>query len=387
MTQKIQTEVPICAVIAEYNPFHTGHEYHIAQTRAVLGECYVVVIMSGSFVQRGEPAVWNKFMRTHPALQCGADAVLELPAAYVLQSADYFAKAGVRIAQAIGARYLSFGSEYPLSVCRNIARTMGSMNVENAQLVRDDMRKGASYARSLGNYLHNAGIEYSANAMLGGMYMHWIDTLACNIEPVVIYRDNSVYPHASDIRSKLIAQKPADDYLKKVLPSACIDALDGADTTDDALYQNLMLFALRTQPICDAMLAGRVSRLSRTCTSYIELLTQAKTKNITMARLKRACTRTLLGMDEQFITSANREMPVYARLLGYRAGSERLLSLIGNKSTIPFITSPAAFTPLTPLQERLFTFDIAATDIWNLTSRDVTQRYAGQDYTQGVQVE
>ena len=100
----------VAAIIAEYNPFHNGHKYLIEETRRLTGADYVLVLMSGNFVQRGAPALCHKYLRTRMALSCGADAVLELPALYALSSAEFFASGSVSLLNALGTvDYLSFG--------------------------------------------------------------------------------------------------------------------------------------------------------------------------------------------------------------------------------------------------------------------------------------
>ena len=101
-----------CGIVAEYNPFHAGHAFHLAETRRRLGEdCALVCAMSGSFVQRGESAVFSKFARAEAAVRCGADMVLELPLPWSLASAEGFARGAVGLLAAAGVEALSFGSE------------------------------------------------------------------------------------------------------------------------------------------------------------------------------------------------------------------------------------------------------------------------------------
>ena len=102
----------IIGIIAEYNPFHTGHEYHIARRRELLGaDSTVICVMSGDFVQRGEAALYSKFARAEAACRCGADLVIELPLPWALSSAEGFARGAVGLLGALGATHLSFGSE------------------------------------------------------------------------------------------------------------------------------------------------------------------------------------------------------------------------------------------------------------------------------------
>ena len=102
----------VTALIAEYNPFHNGHAYHIREARRLTGADFLLVLMSGDFVQRGEPAVIGKSARAEMAIRCGADLVLELPACYACGSAEYFAGGAVALLNALGCvDYLCFGSE------------------------------------------------------------------------------------------------------------------------------------------------------------------------------------------------------------------------------------------------------------------------------------
>ncbi|MBR5280286.1 MAG: nucleotidyltransferase family protein, partial [Clostridia bacterium] len=181
----------IAAVICEYNPFHKGHAYHLAETRERTGCDYIVGIMSGSFVQRGEPSVLDKWVRTEMALSCGLDAVFELPAVYALSSAQYFARGGVSLAGALGVDFLSFGSESSLEVLQGYV----------------DVRKKGEYEKRLRQYL-NEGLSYPQaatraygadldrilpNDLLGIEYMSAIAELGYDIDPVAVPRKNTAH--------------------------------------------------------------------------------------------------------------------------------------------------------------------------------------------------
>ena len=108
----METIMKTAGIIAEYNPFHKGHAYHIEQTRNITGADYVIGIMSGDFVQRGTPAIIDKYQRTISALSCGCDLVLELPCIYSTSSAEFFASGAVLLLDSLGiCDFLSFGSE------------------------------------------------------------------------------------------------------------------------------------------------------------------------------------------------------------------------------------------------------------------------------------
>ena len=138
----------VAAVVCEYNPFHQGHWYHLKETRRICDADYIIAIMSGNFVQRGEPAIVGKWARTEMALRCGADLVVELPVPYALSSAQFFAAGAVDlICKMSVVTYLSFGSETfggeagTAKLERFACRTLHGPEIDKVSL-----RKGHSYA-------------------------------------------------------------------------------------------------------------------------------------------------------------------------------------------------------------------------------------------------
>ena len=102
-----------CGIVVEYNPFHNGHEFHVQQARKASGADVVVAVMSGNFLQRGEPAIVDKWQRARAALENGVDLIVELPPAWSVQSADFFAKGAIRILQSLDCSFLCFGTDAP----------------------------------------------------------------------------------------------------------------------------------------------------------------------------------------------------------------------------------------------------------------------------------
>ena len=141
----------IIGIVGEYNPFHSGHEYHIQQSRQALGgDCPVVCVMSGDFVQRGEPAIYSKFARAEAACRCGADLVVELPLPWSLSSAEGFARGAVYLLSKLGATHLSFGSEAgELEPLETIAQTLldPAVNGEIRQVLSSDASLSYAVAR------------------------------------------------------------------------------------------------------------------------------------------------------------------------------------------------------------------------------------------------
>ncbi|MGN1005940.1 MAG: nucleotidyltransferase family protein, partial [Aristaeellaceae bacterium] len=144
----------IAGVIAEYNPFHNGHAHHLKETRRMGGCDYVVVCMDGSFTQRGEPACMDKWSRARIALNCGADAVFELPALWALQPADGFARGGVAVLGGLGCDVLSFGTEETdINLLKTLAEVGENEPPELTEALRKGLEAGKSHARARGEAL------------------------------------------------------------------------------------------------------------------------------------------------------------------------------------------------------------------------------------------
>ena len=137
----------VAGIIAEYNPFHKGHQYHIEETRKKTGADYVIVVMSGNYVQRGEPAIADKYMRTQMALFGGADLVIEMPTIYATASAEYFATAGIGILDKLGCvDYLSFGSEWAeVEDFSAYASLFLEESEEYKQILQEQLKLGKSF--------------------------------------------------------------------------------------------------------------------------------------------------------------------------------------------------------------------------------------------------
>ena len=143
----------ITGIIAEYNPFHKGHGYQIKQARKLTGDRYVLVIMSGDFVQRGAPAVFDKYARTRMALLGGADAVLELPSCWACGSAEYFSKGAVGILDALDCvDHLCFGSESGDVVsCQKLGQVLDKEPEEFQNFLRDSLKEGLPFPAARNN--------------------------------------------------------------------------------------------------------------------------------------------------------------------------------------------------------------------------------------------
>ncbi len=195
----------VAGIIAEYNPFHRGHQYHIEETRKKTGADYVVVVMSGDYVQRGEPAIADKYMRTQMALSGGADLIIEMPTIYATASAEYFATAGIGIFDKLGCvDYLSFGSEWAdIEDFSAYASLFLEEPEEYKQILQEQLKLGKSFpearAFAAGKILFNSkpekAIEFlkEPNHILGLEYIKALKRRNSSIEPIVIKRKDNHY--------------------------------------------------------------------------------------------------------------------------------------------------------------------------------------------------
>ena len=185
-------------VIVEYNPFHNGHKWHLDAAKQLSGCPFVVGVMSGNFMQRGEPAIFDKFKRAEMAIYGGADLIIELPTVFAVRSAQYFATGGIRLLNSLGIiSHICFGAEHAdLTLLNKIAKS-----AEDAEVVKDlhiYLQSGNTYAAALGkalqkNYHTPPDIITSPNNILAAEYLRAIEKFAPQLIPLPVARQQSKY--------------------------------------------------------------------------------------------------------------------------------------------------------------------------------------------------
>ena len=279
-----------CGIVAEYNPFHNGHAFHIDRSRTMTGADYVVCAMSGSFVQRGEVAVFDKWTRTACALLGGADAVIELPLLYAVQSAEGFARGGVSVLRAAGADALSFGCETDdIAALSSIAKTLNHETRHFKKTLRQHLDAGISYpkARMMAAF-PDASPELSMpGAILGIEYIRAILKHHSKMTPYAVKRIGSAYhdtnadtalASATAIRKALEADRSGAAYA--AMPAVCASYLNtriGAglqpafpDAFDTQLIYRLRMGGpeyIKTLGDVSEGLENRIYDAAKTCTS------------------------------------------------------------------------------------------------------------------------
>lgn len=351
----------ICGIIAEYNPFHTGHLYQIQQTRKHLGEdCAIVCVMSGNFVQRGAPAIFSKQVRAAAALQNGADVVLELPLAWSLASADRFAMGAVETLHRTGVvEFLSFGSEYPdVATLQALAAAMQSEETDQRQLrwMSKGLSAPAAKQKAAEEQLgEKSRILQSPNAMLAVSYLRAILTLNATLRPMAILRQGAFHdetiqtkPFASAAYLRSCLKKGDYKQVTPFLPGETQTLLERAmqNGTGPILLENtaaerailsrlrsMDLAAFQALPEAGGGLSNRLWDAAQKASSLSEFLGCCKTKRYTYAHLRRLAMRAYLGIQQKDHTA---HVP-YIRILGFSKYGQGVLAQMRKKATLPLV--------------------------------------------------
>ncbi|MEG1874159.1 MAG: nucleotidyltransferase family protein [Angelakisella sp.] len=386
----------IAGIIAEYNPFHNGHAWQIAETRR-MGATHIVAVMSGCYTQRGEPALCDKWLRTRGALLGGCDLVLELPLPYAMATAQRFAQGGLQLLDAMGVSWVSFGSECgELPPLRRAAEALGNPAVQARIPVL--LSAGITYAAA-----RQRAVEEQAGASVGMLlqspnnilaieYLTALDKLQSTIEPVTVKRLGAAHdsdqegalPSASALR-RVLRQ---GDFLTQGMPELwgelLLQAAAQGRLTDPGILDRLALAKLRgmaaadwaTVPDIAEGLENRFYDAARVADSLSDLLARVKTKRYTLARLRRIALAGWLGLTEELGALP----PPYLRILGMnRRGSELLGAL---SPTLPLSHAAARLEELGELPGRFIRLEAAADDLYGLLTPTVQP--CGKDYTESI---
>lgn len=396
----------VAGIIAEYNPFHNGHAYHIEEVRKKTGGDYVIVIMSGSFVQRGGPAIVDKYTRTKMALLGGADLVIELPVVAATASAETFARCGVSILNSIGVvTHLGFGCETDdLELLHALANLFVEEPTEYQELLSSYLKEGISYpaarAKAAGAYFPKSfDIETTLNNpnnILAIEYLKALKQTGSAIKPCPILRQGNHYhdesitgniSSATAVRKKMYEIEeyhygkvycPLADFFQKHIPSACTDTLIEylklypPITEDDfsrLLQYKLCLEQNDFRDYIDIKndLANRILNLQENYVSFSHFIDEIKTKNMTYTGVSRALLHILLNIKKSDMNdlAASNYAP-YIRILGFRKSSSPLLNELKN-SSIPVMTQLAKdIKELNDTALNLLQLDISSTHVYNL---------------------
>lgn len=396
----------IAGIVAEYNPFHNGHAHHIQQTRVLDGGCeatHVVAVMSGNFVQRGEPALLPKIKRAEMALAGGADLVLELPLPWCLASAEGFAFGAVSLLNSLGCvDVLSFGSECgDIAVLEKAANTLESPRF--SQLLHYYLEGGRPFAEARQKAAAEIGggkvasLFSQANNTLGIEYIKAIRRLHSPMTCFTIPRFGAEHDALSPIgdmasASYIRALIRADHLLNATayLPPASTALIGGAmqEGCCPASVNHMeraLLGGLRTLPKeAWGTLAGvseglenRLYNAVRQAESYEGLLELVKTKRYPLTRLQRTIWSAYLGIPGDL----EKTEPPYIRILAVNQKGRDILAAAQNASR-PLLSRPAQIEALGAQAQQIWQLENKAADLYGLALPKISP--CGTEYTNGV---
>lgn len=429
----------VVGLVTEYNPFHNGHKYHIEEAKKITGADYVIAVMSGNFVQRGTPAIIDKYTRAEMAIRNGVDLVFELPVCYATASAEFFALGAVSLLDKLGiVDEICFGSECgDITLVKEIARILVNAPKEYDTILSSYMKEGLTFPAARekaftqylldNNLLSDKSREQltkvlsEPNNILGIEYVKALLSLSSSIKPVTIQRKVAGY-HDKELNNQ---DKQADcNNTPSSISSATairtffMNAHDVnqlspiADSVPHDVYESLVSNYHKTYPITEDTFANiiRYKLLSEdhaTLSSYLditedladrmknianlnftmeELVHHLKTRNLTLTRINRALLHILLNIrKDTFDTYNENGYTAYARILGIKKESSHLLRTIAEVGRIPIIRKVSqASKQIAPLAMQMLSEDLFATHLYN---QAVYERYGTSlpnEYRRGI---
>ena len=347
----------ILLIIAEYNPFHNGHLYQMERAREETGADHTVIILSGNFVQRGEPALLDEETRARIAIESGADLVLRNPTAFATASADYFALGAVRVMREIpGTLVLSFGSEEgQTEEMERAAHLLIDKEEEYYSFIRQELSRGTSFPRAREMFLSHSipglsGLLRKPNNILGIEYIKHIRRLVgsrCTIHTVLRqgagYKETHVgtLMSATGIRNLLFREE--EGWADAVPPVTSHALLEGPLIRPSSLMPFLRFLITREgealaryRDVVEG-LENRMAAALEKSEDYTGFISALGTKRYTDATIKRALLAAFLGLSkEEFSAMISLNYP-YIRVLGRNEQGERLLAEIRKTSSLPFL--------------------------------------------------
>lgn len=371
-----------CGLIVEYNPFHNGHVYHIQEAKKQTNADCMIAVMSGSFLQRGEPAIIDKYHRARAALSIGIDLVVELPYAYAVQNSDLFAKGAVQTLNAALVNSICFGSESghiePFHEAYNVMQTHDELY---QSILKQELNKGKSFPKAheiafqqLPNFQSNHFLDLSApNNILGYSYLKEILDHGLNILPYTIKRTKSGY-HDTSIQSEIAS---ATAIRKSILEHETIPKNTMPDSTYNELiayeqktshlhfweaYFPLLQYRVLTMSIeelndihgMDEGLEYRIKQTAKEAQSIEDWITKVKTKRYTWTRVQRLFTHLLTNTKKSDMSSIQKTtQPAYIRILGMNHRGRAYVNQYKNDFSLPILTRYSKKQPeLLSIEER-----------------------------------
>lgn len=354
-------------IIAEYNPFHNGHQYQLQKARELFPDKKIIILMSGNYVQRGEPAIYNKYLRTQCALSSYADIIMELPLLFSCASAEHFAQASIQAFQKLGViDTLCFGAETDnLPLLQEIAHLLVTEPDAYRTHLQQELKKGNSFPKArmlaITTILQQpeiAEILSQPNNILAIEYLKAIENYNADITPIIIkrkgkhYHDplmNSEFSSATSIRKAL---KANSEPHSQAIPQRTFDIIKASPTAKPLFasdFYEMLQFAMwkeynsfnHFQDITQD-LSNQIQALRNYPQTWEELIYTLSSKQYTTTRIQRILLNILLGITKNEISDCKAMGYIsYLRLLGFKKEASTILKEIKEQNTIPIINKVA----------------------------------------------
>lgn len=406
----------VLGIVAEYNPFHNGHFYHMQESKKITEADSCICVISGNFTQRGEPSIVNKWAKTYMALCCGADLVIELPTIYSISSAENFASGAIKIFDSLKiVTDISFGAECnDLATLNNIANVFYSEPANYKTILNHELKRGLSYPMARENavlmYLNDikryANVLSNSNNILAIEYLKALKQQKSMIQPNIVPRKNVYYndqkivddfASATAIRKLMLNREYAE--VRKVVPRSTYQIIGEEYKKNHIIlgikkYEKEIIYALRVMPIEEIQnlpdvnegLEFAIKKAVSETNNIEELIEKVKSKRYTQTRIQRILLYVLLGITKKDMEDSKKMVP-YVRVLGFNSRGKILISEIMNQNPkLNMITSVGKYVnkkmPKNKQLTRMLDLDINSTNIYTLGYGGESK--ANLDYTQNM---
>ncbi|MFW6130924.1 MAG: nucleotidyltransferase, partial [Atribacterota bacterium] len=420
-----------------YNPFHNGHLYHLQKAQELTGASNSIAVMGGHFLQRGEPAIFNKWSRTRMALSAGIDLVIELPFIFASQDARGFAHAGVSLLDSLGiVDYITFGCENDqIDDLSKIANLLKKEPTYFQQILKEGVKKGNSFPKirekAISNYFQKYGREFKnispkkviqimnqSNNILALEYLISLKKLNSPMKPLPVKRVGSKYiqnkleghySSATAIRKEIVKEYLMKEpslfkNLELTIPLSSYQIISnefktGLNPITLSCFEQAFLYYLRRMEINNIKeihgiqegLENRLKRSAISANSIENLIQSIKTKRYTRTRIQRLLIHGLFNLTKKEVLNFNKRGPLYCRILGMTEKGKFLLRDIKTKSKIPIVIKLNNFYQHNMINNndtilKMLDYDILATDLYVLGYQKKEFRVGGLDYTRKIEI-
>jgi len=406
----------VLGVVSEYNPFHNGHRYLLEQASQIENFDAVICVMSGSFTQRGEAAIFNKWSRAEMALHSGADLIIELPFCFAVRSAYYFARAALQLLQSTGVvTHLAFGCENNhLPTLQGVADILSHEPDEFKILLKRNLSNGLSFPLARSRALQNMtfhqnndlhGTLLGPNNILAIEYLRVIQQESINFKPIAIKRLGSNYydadlsplPSATAIRRALAANPDLSPLASSLPPGslrvierelACGRISSGLESMEQGIIAKIRSMSpdelASIYEITDG-LEFRIKEAANQSGTLTQLLTSIKSKRYNLTRISRSLLYILFSISGNQITAFDQSGPLYLHLLGFSAKGQKILQAMKINSHIAIINRASDMKRVCEerpdsLLAQMANLDRRATDLYSLLYTNPDQRKGSLDY-------